>query len=359
MQICFYFPSLKNDQNNAIFGSMYSSFFKQLELKGMNAELVTEIEQIHGDILVVGIGSGGEPLASRAMFKFKGPIILSVYNSYICFYKSYLKRWQTRILFAYNPDFATLNIEKYNSVGIPYFHFPFGSDKEVFYPVKMEKVYDIAFLGNGNSGFGREKYIEKLVEYAKVKNLNVFLAGAGWDKFGFPYRIVQHGSETNKIYNQSKICINIHNDRQYAGIDKEMDANNRLFDLAMAGCCQVSNGEQMISKYFNYNEVITADDPDKWIEKIDYYLSHETEREEMGTKALQRALKDHSWEKRAEEFIQFISDTYPEYIKKRQDSNFINSCLRFLDQFIKPTYLYKEIRIIRYILTRTGHYTKK
>ncbi|MDD3321946.1 MAG: glycosyltransferase [Paludibacter sp.] len=357
MKICFYFPGLGNDQNNAIFGSMYFSFFQQLELKGLCVKFTTKIEEIEGDILVVSIGNSGEISASKAMHNFKGPIILSIYNSYICFYKSFLKRWKSRFLFAYNPDFATLNFNKYNSVGIPYYHFPFGSDNNIFHPVEMEKKYDITFLGNASSGSGRDKYIKKLLEYAKTNKLNVFLAGSGWDNFGFPYQIVKHGVDTNNIYNASKVCINIHNDRQYAGIDKEMDANNRLFDLAMAECCQVSNGEQTIIKYFKKDEIATADDPDEWIQKIDYYLNHEAERKVIAQNARKRALKEHTWDKRADDFIRFINETYPNYTERNQKTSLFISILRYLDQYIIPPYQWKEIKIIRFFLKKLGLYT--
>jgi glycosyltransferase involved in cell wall biosynthesis len=359
MQICFYFPSLKNDQNNAIFGSMYSSYFKQLELQGLHVKFTTNLGEIEGDILVVGIGGGGEKTAAKAMHFFKGPVIIGVHNAYISFYKSFLTRWKSRILFAYNPDFATLNFEKYNSVGIPYYHFPFGSDSTVFHPLNIEKKYDIAFLGNANSGSGRGKYIQSLIKYAKEKQLNIFLAGSGWDEYGYPYRIVNHGKETNEIYNQSKICINIHNDRQFAGIDKEMDANNRLFDLAMAGCCQVSNGEQMVIRYFEKDEVDTADKPDDWIEKIDYYLKNEDKRLERCAKAREKALTNHTWELRATEFIRFINENFPYYKERDQKIGVLTKIIRFLDQFMLPPYQFKEIRILKHILSKLNMYDRK
>ena len=359
MQICFYFPSLKNDQNNTIFGSMYSSFFKQLELQGMSVKFTTDLEKIEGEILVVGIGSGGENLAARAMLKFNGPVVLSVYNSYISFYRSFLKRWRSRIIFAYNPDFADLNFRKYGSVKIPYYHFPFGSDEKVFYPIEIEKKFDIVFLGNANSGFGRDRYINQLIDYTKTNQLKVFLAGSGWDKYGYPYQIVKHGVDTNLIYNSAKVCINIHNNRQFAGNEIEMDANNRLFDLAMAQCCQVSNGEQMIVKYFDKSEVSTADDPIEWINKIDYYLKHEEERKQLGLNARKRALKDHTWEIRATEFIRIINENYSQYGLRNQKVNFVISSLRYLDQYIKPIYLFKEIRIVRFILLKLRFYKPK
>ncbi|MFM2292547.1 MAG: putative spore maturation protein [Bacteroidota bacterium] len=359
MKICFYFPSHANQQIDAIFGSMYESFFSELRKLGNDVHFTTNISEIEGDVLVTSIGSGMEKTAARAMHFFHGPVILSVYNSYTCFYKSFLSRWRNRFLFAYNPDSASLNFKKYESVGIPYFHFPFGSDPLIFKPLDLDENYDITFLGNANSGFGRGKYIQKLVDYAKRNDLNVFLAGSGWDQFGFPYRIVKHGEETNLIYNQSKICINIHNDRQYAGEDLEMDANNRLFDLAMAACCQVSNGEKMVAKYFQKDEVATADDPDKWIQQIDDLLHDKDARNQLAFNARKRALEHHSWEKRAKEFNQHLQQTYPTFAERNQKVNVLQALMRRIDQYIMPPYLYKEIRIIRFILTKLGLYTKK
>jgi len=346
MQICFYFPSLKNDQNNAIFGSMYSSFFKQLALQGMSVKFTTDLEKIDGDILVVGIGGGGERIAAKAMLKFNGPVIFNIYNAYLGFNKPFLKRWQSRVLFAYNTDYAKLNYEKCASVNILFHDIAFASDEKVFYPIESRKKYDITFLGNANSGFGRDQYIEPLVNYAKKNKLTVFLAGSGWEKYGFPYQIVRHGEEANSIYNASKICINIHNDRQYAGMDKEMDANNRLFDLAMAQTCQVSNGKAMIAKYFNENEVITADEPSEWLNKIDYYLKNDKEREVIAIRARQRALKDHTWDKRASEFIRIINENYPKYYKRK--TNLFISIFCYLDQYVMPLYDLKQIRMINY-----------
>lgn len=359
MKICFYFPSLANDQNHSIFGSMYKSFFNSIEELGHIVTFTTDFESINGDILITNIGSGYEKTAAKAMLSYNGPVVLSTYNAYINFNPTFLKRWKSRILFAYNPDYASLNFKKYNSLGIPYLHLPLASDPEIFKPLLEEKKYDISFLGNAHSGYGREKYIQKLIEYSKRKNLNLFLAGAGWEKFGYTAHIVNHGYQTNQIYNQSKVCINIHNDRQYAGIDKEMDANNRLFDLAMAGCCQVSNGHEMIKKYFSQEEIATADNPDEWIELIDYYLSNQEERSNLGDKARLRAITEHTWEKRAIEFLNFITSHMNEYNERSQKISLPTAISRYLDSKHRPAYQIIEIRLIRYILTFFGLYTKK
>jgi hypothetical protein len=355
MQICFFFPSLKNEQNNSQFRGMYASFFKAVENLGVKVSLVTNLDQIEGDILGLIIGGGFEPYAAKAMHVFKGPVILYVHHAYICFYKSFLKRWRSRILFAYSTDFANLTYNKYASVDIAYYHIPFASDEAIFYPLNLEKRYDIVFLGNANSGYGRDRYIDLLIKYVKKNNLEILLAGNGWEKYGYPYQLIVHGKLLNIVYNLGKICVNIHNDRQFLGMEYEMDANNRVFDLALAGCFQVSNGENMIIKYFEKDEVVTADDPHEWIKKIDYYLKDNKKREEICIKARAHAIKEHTWHFRACDFIEIINKHLSNYNPDHKVSLLVK-ILRFSDQYILPTYRYKEIRIVRRLLKILGVY---
>lgn len=84
---------------------------------------------------------------------------------------------------------------------------------------------------------------------------------------------MKYGDEIKLIYYQSKICINIHPDRQYAVEDIGMDANKRLFYLAMADYYQVSNGEKIVAKYFNIDYAATVDDLAKWIQQIELYYT--------------------------------------------------------------------------------------
>lgn len=359
MHFCFYFPALRDKHNNAIFGGMHNSFLMAIKSLGHTVSLCTELDEITGDILITNIGSGYEKTASQAMSLFKGPVILNTYNAYISFNRPFLKRWKKRILFAYNPDFSTLNYKLYNSVGIPYLHLPLASDPEIFKPIACEKIYDITFLGNGHSGFGREKYIKKLIDYANENKLSVFLAGSGWDKFGYPFRLVEHGVQTNLVYNQSRLCINIHNDRQFAGIDKEMDANNRLFDLAMSGCCQVTNGENMVEKYFSKDEVAAADNPDEWIHLIDFYLKNIHLAHQQGMNARKKAIAEHTWLNRASHFIDYTNIYLEHYSIVDQKTNIYIKIMRFLDQKRSPLYQIKEIKIIRKLLISLRLYTKK
>lgn len=349
MKICFYDFNLDHSHIRAIFGSMYHSFWKALEQEGAEVLLAKTTEMIDGDVMFVTLGGGQEPKVAKALSVFDGPVIIFIPAAHRWFYTSFLKRWKHKIIFAYGTDSSELTFEKYKSLGLPYYHIPFASDENIFKPLGLPKTHDILFVGNASSGVGRYRYTNLLIETAKRKNWDVLLIGTGWEKHGFESKILAHGELLNEAYNSAKICLNIHNDAQYLGEKIQMDANNRTFDLAMAGCFQLGNASGLVSKYFSSSEVITEDDPQRWIEKIEYYLQHENERKEAAEKARKTALAKHTWHARAEEFIEIINRHL--YAKKNEKpaKGIIKKINRSLDKHVIPAYQFKEIRVIKFL----------
>jgi hypothetical protein len=347
MKICFYNLNLgtKNPGINSIFGGMYKSFWDALKRQNIDVFFSDNYNNLKGDILVVPLGGYQEQNSAKAMNRFNGPVILYVPPAYSWLYVSFLKRWKDRILFAYGTDAAHLSTQKYNELGIPYYHFPFASDNEIFKPLGVPKIYDLLFVGNFNSGVGRYKYIKLLMETAQVKNWEVLLIGTGWEKFGHPFQMIAHGKLLNYAYNSSKICLNIHNDNQYKGHLYQMDANNRVFDLAMAGCFQIGNAKELIELYFTHDEVVAEDDPARLIELIDYYLQNDAQRSQIGKKALAKALNKHTWDSRAQSFVQMITHHLHNY--KNKPISPLLRLARKLDQYLYPTYQLKQIRLYK------------
>jgi glycosyltransferase involved in cell wall biosynthesis len=342
MQICFFDLNLGNRQVNAIFGGMYKSFWRALERNGAKVNFTQSIASLEGDVLVVALGEGQEVKSARAMEAFNGPVIVYVPPAYSWFYSAFLKRWKSKIIFAYGTDSSDLSFEKYQRLGIPYYHVPFASDEEIFYPLDLPKTYDVIFVGNATSGVGRYRYTKLLMEKAKEKNWEILLIGAGWERYGHPFQIVAHGKLLNIIYNLGKVCLNVHNDIQYSGQDRQMDANNRVFDLAMAGCFQINNAKDLIGKYFTEEEVVAFDEPVKLIEQIDYFLQHEDERAEMSRRSMQKANAQHTWNNRASDFIRVIGDHYLNWNESESKAGAYELLARKYDQFFFPPYLIKQ-----------------
>jgi len=355
MKICFYNFNLGpgNPTLQSLFGGMYRSFWNAFERRNIEIFATDDYNRLEGDILVVFLGGNQERGASLAMKNFPGPVAVTVPPASCWFYKSFLLRWRHKIIFAFGTDSSRFSAGKYASIKIPYYHLAFASDPEIFKPVPLPKLYDIVFVATFNSGEGRYEYIEKLVKTALQKKWNLQLVGKGWDKLGYPFQIIAHGPLLNYVYQSAKICINLHNTIQYSGNDIQMDANNRLFDLAMAGCFQVNNGEQLVRVYYSDDEVPAADDADNWIELVDYYLAHESERMAMAEKARSRSLKEHTWDYRVDQFIRMIQNHKEGY--SGIPSRFYHSLLHLYDFYFMPVYLFKHIRVIRRIREWFGY----
>jgi len=114
----------------------------------------------------------------------------------------------------------------------------------------------------------------------------------------------------------------------------------------MSQTCQIANGKEMIAKYFSKDEVITADAPNDWLNMIDYYLNNDSEREVIAINARNRALADHTWDKRATEFIRIINENYADYYLRKQQFNPIYSILKYLDQHSTIISQFNQIRVI-------------
>lgn len=347
MKICFYNLNLNNPIIHSSFGGMYRSFWKAIASKGHTVTFSDSTDSMDCDVLVVPLGGLQEKSSSKAMAKFTGPVVVYVPPANNWFYESFLKRWSHKIICAYGTDSSDLSYKKYNELRIPYYHLPFASDETIFMPLDLPKLYDIVFIGNANSGVGRYRYTNLLMENAKNKNWKVLLIGSGWEKYDHPFQLVAHGELLNMIYNTSKICLNIHNDTQFKGQEFQMDANNRVFDLAMAGCFQLGNAEKLLAKYFDDTEVVAIDDPAKWVEKIDYYLKNEDAMREVRHKAREKALIKHTWNNRAEDFIGMINENSPKFNGMNEKKGILIHLARKLDQYLPPIYQIRQIRIIK------------
>ena len=243
----------------------------------------------------------------EVMSRFKNKVILCTPPANRWFKISLLKRWKTKILFTYSTDVSKLSRNKYGSLGISHYYIPFASNKKVFKSLNVPKIYDVVFVANALSGAGRYKYIDQLMRRANKKNWRILLLGHDWEQYNFPFQLVAHGELLNLIYNSAKICINLMNDEQKLGENIRLDTNNRLFDLAMAECFQISNAPQVVRKYFSEREVIAIDDPTEWVNKIEYYLKHEDKRRKISKNARLKALAKHTWDTRARIFIKAIN----------------------------------------------------
>jgi spore maturation protein CgeB len=108
-------------------------------------------------------------------------------------------------------------------------------------------------------------------------------------KYGFPGWVRPVNSqEYVPLYQRCKIGINIHNRGMYTV------GNYRLFDLPGNGVMQISDGGDFLNNFFEVGEEIIGYNAfDDLIDKINYFLEHDAERERIAVNGYRRVMLDH------------------------------------------------------------------
>lgn len=117
------------------------------------------------------------------------------------------------------------------------------------------------------------------------------------------------GEEKAKAFNAAKIILNT---MHYAEID---GVNLRVFEAAGCGGFQIADWKPGLPDLFEpEREVVTFRTRQELKEKVDYYLAHPQERQEIADRAYARAHREHTYEKRLQKMFQilgFASKTEP------------------------------------------------
>ena len=185
-----------------------------------------------------------------------------------------------------------------------------GSDVEY---KNIEYKYDVSFIG-GSSTY-RVWFVNEL---SKV-GIKVHCFGDRWDNGRVSYEEMEH------IFVTSKINLNISNSTQYdiryllknprnilntlRGKKNVSQTKARIFEIPVHGGFELTEYVPSIEDYFNLsNEIRCYKDIDEAKLLINYYLSHNEEREAIRTAGIKRARKEHTFYSRVVDFMKEIEE---------------------------------------------------
>lgn len=159
-----------------------------------------------------------------------------------------------------------------------------GCNHFLYNRLNIPKIFDVSFVGRR---YGvRPDFINRLKEHG----VKVDTFGPGWKHSN---RVSQ--SDLIKIYNQSKICLNISESSK----GEKIQIKGRDFEVPGCGSLLLTNGNSNISEYFTPGEeIITYSDVNDAAEKIKYYLANEKEFESICSNGYNRVINQHTMEKR-------------------------------------------------------------
>lgn len=206
---------------------------------------------------------------------------------------SYDKKWAYfDIIFVVEPTWPE-RLRLFTSA--PIFVLPLGTVTSLYFSIRgrIPEKYsaDVAFVAAASEE--RAEVLRHLVDY----DLKIF--GPRWDEYFDKYPKLRkhwHGAitpkEVNLVYNGSKIILGL-----YARETKN-SVSQRFFDTGASGGFLLTEQKPQISQLFRDGIVAEFSSISELKEKIDYYLSHESERKRMARLLQEEAVKNHTYKNR-------------------------------------------------------------
>lgn len=181
----------------------------------------------------------------------------------------------------------------------------FGVDPDVYSPLSCAQDIDVFFFGGGSRG--RERSIDMMIAKPSQVLLRKFIvSGWGFRKMGQAMLIPPLPFSDWRNYScRSKINLNIPREnhaRTYA------TSTSRTFELAAMGCCIVSSPYQGLEKWFDIdNEIMVARSTEEAVDIYESLLEDDERRNELGKRARERVLKEHTHKHRAYELLNILN----------------------------------------------------
>jgi spore maturation protein CgeB len=184
-------------------------------------------------------------------------------------------------------------VQKYKDLGANVLHFIVYSSPEIFRRLALPKRYDVSFVGSKIAD--REKWVVGL----HTMGVSVKTFGRGWDCGRVPLE------QMVEIYNTSRINLCF----MKTCVKNAMQMKCKIFDICMCGgflLCEYTPG---IEEYYEIGrEIVCFESLIDLKQKIEYYLRHEDEREQIAEAGYQRAIKDHNFQVRLAHLFQTLEN---------------------------------------------------
>lgn len=224
-------------------------------------------------------------------------------------------------------------IDDYRKVGANPIYCQEAANPNFYKPYPLPQIHDVSFVG---ARYGdRPKFIRYLID----KGINVKVWGPGWSNLCAPQnpwkwpqfyarraksrmkgyclspllsRDIVGGllsdEEMVQMYSLSKISLGFSKvGETHLNASPIKQVRLRDFEAAMSGAFYMAEYMEELEEFFDIGkEIICYFDEADLADKVKYFLKHESEREKIRQAGYQRAIQDHSWQKRFQDVFKQI-----------------------------------------------------
>jgi len=233
--------------------------------------------------------------------------------------------------------------------GLRNFYFINGVNPERYKPVKAEKKYDVVFIGMPIRD--RADYIR----FLKKSGVKIKLFGKGWDSYP-DLKDIWGGYLPQEDYLKtiSQARVNLSFSKGMLKGSERGQIKGRPWETLSCKSFILIEYFKNIASYFKDYRQISFKDKKELLEKINYYLKHEKEREKLTEKFHKIVLEEYSWEVGLKGFFNAIANE-----RKFKPNNFpeLNKyilCLNESDWYLSDNKLTEKVNKFDYISFSKG-----
>lgn len=195
------------------------------------------------------------------------------------------------------------DVEKMRDLGVRAAYLQVGFDNIRYQRRGVIKGWpDIVFVANNYDTFDLSRYRAETVlamYEAFPKQFRVF--GRNWNRLGIQTQALDNSLEA-ECYNSCKIALSV------SSFYYKRYYSDRLLRIMGCGCCAVSHSFPELGKDFTPGyDIVTFANNEDLVEKCNYYLDNDDERQKIGTNALLTAHTKCTWEVRCRELIELLN----------------------------------------------------
>lgn len=226
-------------------------------------------------------------------------------------------------------------IRQLEGMGVKNYHYlPLAADPEVHKPLKLppeEQVeYGSALSFAGAGYYNRQHFFLQLLE----EDFKIW--GSEWNPRSALGRLIQRSAEristedSVKIFNASKININLHSSSYHNGVNPQGDfVNPRTFEIAACGAFQLVDPRSELGELFDIGrEIDTFRDISELRKKMKYYWENPDKASAMAEAARLRVLREHTYKHRMETMLKAVASRDHRIRDKADNPNITRNLLK-------------------------------
>ncbi len=197
-------------------------------------------------------------------------------------------------------------------------HLPCAAAPDIHRPLDLsageQRLFGsaVSFMGAG--------YRNRREALRRFLDLDLRIWGSDWQSAGPLAACLQRGGrrisseETVRIFNATKVNLNLHSSAWCDGVDPQGDfVNPRTFEIAACGGFQVVDRRALLPEVFeNEREIVVADSIEEMRALTLHYLDRPEERREIAAAARRRVLAEHTYLHRMADLVAALVSLEPE-----------------------------------------------